>query len=191
MKATERNRVQVVAALLDRNKGTINVDSVNTAGNTALMIACEKNHTVIASLLLQHGADINKANNMKYTSLILAAEMACVETMNVLLAYPMPAFVLLPPPAVTSAVADSIPSSRSKRRQLSTRTRSTEIKNSGGTNFSSSLPLQSVHRQYMVPNAAEFNDKAPVNLNAKNVFGKNALMMGSENGHLQVIDNHM
>lgn len=51
------------------NKETCNVDLVNTSGDTPLLLAARKGHWSIVELLLQAGADINKADRNGDTAL--------------------------------------------------------------------------------------------------------------------------
>ncbi len=179
MKATERNRVEVVSLMLTKKCAVpIDVNKVNTAGNTALMIACEKNNHVIASLLLQHGADINRKNHSGYTALILAAEMDSFNCVNVLLSFPKLGLFrnkvgyIIEHPVVV------------KRRSLR---RSSGCSSSSSSSSSvSSSSSSDAHLQY---HQDSYTESTPprVCVNDRNKFGKTALMMAAENGHKNIV----
>jgi ankyrin repeat protein len=63
----------------------INVDSLNTAGKTALMVACERGKINLAKLLLQRKANPNLAGRDGTTALILAAQNEQPEIVKLLL----------------------------------------------------------------------------------------------------------
>ncbi|RYY70597.1 ankyrin repeat domain-containing protein [archaeon] len=62
MVATFWNRRILVRFLLQ--EGSIDVNAVNTAGRTALMVACETDLRPIVEMLVEAGADVNHCDNV-------------------------------------------------------------------------------------------------------------------------------
>ena len=87
--AVELPNAAILTLILE--KGRADLNAVDEDGNTALMKATslmkakmeEKLPMVVA--LLAHGADVNRANRMKRSALIMAAIGGCTETVEVLL----------------------------------------------------------------------------------------------------------
>jgi len=75
-------RLLVVQLLADNNA---NLNAVNVAGNTALMIASHYNRAAIIELLLNRHVDIDALNNHNLTALNMACYWASVESARLLL----------------------------------------------------------------------------------------------------------
>jgi len=62
----------------------INKDELNTAGNTPLIVACEKNNKDIVKILIKNGANINMKNQDGLTALFYACEKEKIEIAKLL-----------------------------------------------------------------------------------------------------------
>ncbi|XP_078526875.1 ankyrin repeat domain-containing protein 35 isoform X2 [Lissotriton helveticus] len=77
----------VSSVLLLCDQDEISLDAVEDDGRTPLMIAAQKNHPTICSLLLERGALVNIIDKEKKTALILASEKGNIQAVETLLAH--------------------------------------------------------------------------------------------------------
>ncbi|MCD6034992.1 MAG: ankyrin-like [Rickettsiales bacterium] len=77
--ASEKGRTDVVKMFLEKEGITQEQKS------KALLLACNEEHTVVAQMLIESGADVNYANEYGTTALYLASKFGDDDTMEVLL----------------------------------------------------------------------------------------------------------
>lgn len=77
--ASEKGRTDVVKMFLEKEGITQEQKS------KALLLACDEEHTVVAQMLIESGADVNYANEYGTTALYLASKFGDDDTMEVLL----------------------------------------------------------------------------------------------------------
>lgn len=63
----------------------ININTIDDAGDTALMKAATKNQTDVVSVLINNGANVNIQNHKGETALIIAAGNGCSNVVSILL----------------------------------------------------------------------------------------------------------
>ncbi|XP_069074036.1 ankyrin repeat domain-containing protein 35 isoform X3 [Pleurodeles waltl] len=77
----------VSSVLLLCDQDEISLDAVEDDGRTPLMIAAQRNHPTICSLLLERGALVNIIDKEKKTALILASEKGNIQAAETILAH--------------------------------------------------------------------------------------------------------
>ena len=86
MCAAKKGDLRIVQALLSAPH--ININSKNTSGSTALMVAIENTRDEVVKALINKGANVNAADNKGWTPLLFAAQEGYLKIVQALLSAP-------------------------------------------------------------------------------------------------------